>query len=91
MSHNQDVLQVFENRFYRMIPEWANNVFINKGLGFESHDFKAFVYGYFDEQFQGMNLPISDLQNYLEAFLDSETKKGTIDKAISHFKQHCLE
>lgn len=58
-----------------MIPEWANNVLINKGLGFESVEFKTFVYGYFAEQFEGMNLPISEL------------KKRTIDKAIRPIKQ----
>ncbi len=70
-----------------MIPDWANTVLVNKGLGFESVEFKEFVFGFFDEQFQDMDLTTKELHAYFVVFLDSEIKKGNIDKAIKHFKQ----
>ncbi len=70
-----------------MIPDWANTVFVNKGLGFESADFKMFVFDFFNEQFQSMDLTPKELHAYFVVFLDSEIKKGNIDKAIKHFKQ----
>ncbi|CCO46659.1 hypothetical protein VIBNISOn1_1840042 [Vibrio nigripulchritudo SOn1] len=67
-----------------VIPEWANDIFVAKGLGFESINLRQFVWEYFVSQFEHMDIEEDAVKlEYFSHVVDTLIKNGSIDRAKS--------
>lgn len=68
-----------------MIPSWANDVMIAKGIGFETAEVKEAIWGYFELQFSECDWEESLLEKYFGCMIDKLIKNGDVEKARKHF------
>ncbi len=67
------------------IPDWANEVMIAKGIGFERTEVKTAIWSYFESQFAEFDCEHSLLETYFGHMVDTLIKNGDVDKARRYF------
>lgn len=73
------------DRALALIPDWAHEVFVAKGIGFEHNEVKEVVWEYFVCQFGEFECDQVTLKVYLAAVVGELIKKGDIEKARRFF------
>ncbi len=68
-----------------LIPDWANEVMIAKGIGFEREEVKSVIWGYFESQFSEFDCDQTQLETYFAHMVDQLVKNGDVDRARKHF------
>lgn len=68
-----------------MVPSWANEIMIAKGIGFESEDVKDVIWTYFESQFSEFECGQNQLEMYFAHMVGKLIKNGDVDKARKHF------
>jgi len=66
----------------KSVPDWADNILINKGLGFEIKGLKYLLWDYFNIQFSEMDCEQEMLINYFSCYVDESIKNGNVTKGI---------
>lgn len=68
-----------------LIPNWATEVMIAKGVGFERAEVKDVIWSYFESQFSEFDCGQNQLEMYFAHMVDTLIKNGDVDKARKHF------
>lgn len=71
-----------------IVPEWANDVLVAKGLGFEVAGLKGLLWDYFEQQFSVMGVEQNLMVAYFECFIDDSLKNGNVTKGIAVLKEY---
>ncbi|CAH0542981.1 hypothetical protein [Vibrio marisflavi] len=73
-----------------VIPQWANEILFSKGLGVDAKEVQQLVWDYFVEQFECMDVGVTELSLYFGHLIDEELKKGTIKQAREMFNKQSI-
>ncbi|MGR5558380.1 hypothetical protein ACQKQC_19080 [Vibrio fortis] len=68
-----------------VLPEWANEILIAKGIGFERAEVKSIVWTYYVEQLWSEQDSQSKQESTFGQMLTQIIKDGGIEKAKAHF------